>query len=99
MSLSDSFLKYATIVGPLPLISTSVDMDPGYKIAGKGIADEAPLRCAIYQAIDAFRNRNNYDAPLKNPLPKLYHERRDDSDKTRFSIPRKHENAIKEHQK
>ncbi|MBM6992044.1 MAG: 4-hydroxythreonine-4-phosphate dehydrogenase PdxA [Prevotella sp.] len=85
-------------LGGLPLITTAVDMGPCYDIAGKGVADESALRHAIYQAIDAFRNRNNFDAPYANPLPKLYHERRDDSEKVRFSIPKKHENAIKERQ-
>lgn len=86
-------------LGGLPLISTCADMGPGYDIAGKGIADETPFRHAIYQAIDGFRNRNNYEEPLAHPLPKLYHERRDDSEKVRFSIPKKHENATKERQK
>lgn len=85
--------------GGLPLISTAVDMGPCYAIAGKGEADETPLRYAIYQAIDAFRNRNNYDEPLAHPLPKLYHERRDDSDKVRFAVSKKRENAAKEYQK
>lgn len=85
--------------GGLPLISTAVDMGPCYAIAGKGEADETPLRYAIYQAIDAFRNRNNYDEPLAHPLPKLYHERRDDSDKVRFAVSKKRENAAKERQK
>ncbi len=85
--------------GGMSLVCTSPDLGPSYNIAGKGIADEAPLRQAIYQAIDAFRNRINYDEPMANPLPKLYHERKDDSEKVRFSIPKKHENAIKERQK
>ncbi len=83
----------------LTLVSTSPDLGPCYDIAGQGVADEAPLRQAIYQAIDGFRNRRNYDEPTANPLPKLYHERKDDSEKVRFSIPKKHENAIKERQK
>lgn len=85
--------------GGLPLVSTAVDMGPCYDIAGKGEADETPLRYAIYQAIDAFRNRNDYDEPLAHPLPKLYHERRDDSDKVRFAVSKKRENAAKEYQK
>lgn len=85
--------------GGLPLISTTPDVGPGYDIAGQGVADEAPLRYAIYQAIDGFRNRNNYDEPLAHPLPKLYHERKDDSEKVRFSIPKKHDKANKERQK
>ncbi len=72
----------------LPIIRTSPDHGTAYDIAGKGIADEASFRQAIYAAIDIFRNRANYDEPLANPLPKLYHEKRDESEKTRFAIPR-----------
>ena len=46
------------------------------------------MRHAIYEAIDIFRNREQYDAPMGNPLPKLYHEKRDDSEKVRFSQSR-----------
>lgn len=56
--------------------------------------DELPFRHAIYLAIDIFRNRAEYDAPMGNPLPKLYKERRDESDKVRFAIPRKREDRI-----
>ena len=28
---------------------------------------------------------------LSNPLKKLYHEKRDDSEKVRFAIPKKHD--------
>lgn len=86
-------------LGGLPLISTAADMGPCYDLAGKGEADETALRHAIFEAIDAFRNRNNYDEPLAHPLPKLYHERRDDSEKVRFSIPKKHDHAAKDRQK
>lgn len=86
-------------LGGLPLISTAVDLAPGYDIAGQGKADGSCLLCAVYHAIDGFRNRNNFEAPYANPLPKLYHERRDESEKVRFSIPKKHENDAKERQK
>jgi 4-hydroxythreonine-4-phosphate dehydrogenase len=86
-------------LGGLPLISTSTDMGPRYDIAGQNKADAQAFRYAIYQAIDSFRTRNNFDEPYANPLPKLYHERKDESEKVRFSIPKKHENAIKEHRK
>lgn len=42
------------------------------------------LLAAVYMAIDVARHRERYDAPLGNPLPKLYHERREDGDKARF---------------
>lgn len=86
-------------LGGLPLISTSTDMDPRYDIAGQGKADATALRHAIWQAIDSFRARNNFDEPYAHPLQKLYHEKKDESEKVRFSIPKKHENAIRERQK
>ena len=84
------------LLGGLDLVVTSLEDNPLFEKAGKGIADESPLRQAIFTAIDVWHNRINYDAPLANPLPKLYHEKRDESEKVRFSIPKKHENSIKE---
>ena len=72
----------------LPIVRTSPDHGTAYDIAGKNIADESSMRHAIYTAIDVFRNRADYDEPLANPLKKLYHERRDDSEKVRFAIPK-----------
>ena len=72
----------------LPIVRTSPDHGTAYDIAGQGKADENSLRQAIYTAIDVYRNRKNYDEPLQNPLPKLFHEKRDDSEKVRFAIPK-----------
>ena len=71
-----------------PFVITTPDHDPCFEQAGKGTADPASMRHAIYAAIDIFRNRMDYDAPLSNPLPKLYHEKREDGDKARFAIRR-----------
>ena len=70
-----------------------------YAIAGKGKADATAFRHAIWQAIDAFRDRINYDEPMAHPLPKLYHERKDESEKVRFAIPKKREAGAKEQHK
>lgn len=70
----------------LPVVRTSPGHGTAYDIAGKGVADASSFRNAIYAAIDIFRNRNGYDEPLQNPLKKLYHERKDDSDKVRFAV-------------
>ena len=70
----------------LPIVRTSPDHGTAYDIAGQGKADENSLRQAIYTAIDVFRNRKDYDEPLKNPLPKLFHEKREDGDKARFAV-------------
>ena len=75
----------------LSTVVTAPASTPNFELAGKGTADESELRDAIYLAIDAFRHRAEYDKPLANPLKKLYHEKRDESEKVRFSIPKKHE--------
>ena len=72
----------------LPIVRTSPDHGTAYDIAGQGKADENSLRQAIYTAIDIFRNRRNYDEPLQNPLPKLFHEKREDGNRARFAQPR-----------
>ena len=64
--------------------------------AGKGVTDESSFRQAVYAAIDICRNRRNYDEPMANPLPKLFHEKRDESEKVRFSIPKKQDSIEKE---
>lgn len=70
----------------LPIVRTSPDHGTAFDIAGQGKADENSMRQAIYTAIDVFRNRQDYDEPLQNPLPKLFHEKREDSDKARFAV-------------
>ncbi|MDE6689968.1 MAG: 4-hydroxythreonine-4-phosphate dehydrogenase PdxA, partial [Prevotella sp.] len=68
----------------LELIRTAPAHGANFAVAGKNQTDEQSLRNAIYTAIDVWRNRQDFDEPLQNPLPKLYHERRDDSEKVRF---------------
>ena len=77
----------------LPIVRTSPDHGTAYDIAGQGKADENSFRQAVYTAIDVFRNRLEYDKPLENPLPKLFHEKRDDSEKVRFAIPKAKDQA------
>lgn len=72
----------------LNFVMTAPDHGSCFEIAGKDKADGSAMRNAIYLAIDAARNRLDYDEPLENPLPKLYHEKRDDSEKVRFAIPK-----------
>ena len=67
-------------------ICTTPDHGPAFDIAGKGMADEQSMRHAIYTAIDMFRHRIEYDEPMAHPLPKLYHEKREDGDKARFAV-------------
>ena len=73
----------------LPLVATKSSETYGASIAGKGMADAATFRHAIYTAIDIYRNRIAFDEPLANPLQKLYHEKHDEGEKTRFSVSKK----------
>lgn len=82
-------------IANLPVVCTAPLVDPQFEIAGKGEADEMAFRHAIFAAIDIFRSRATYDEPMGNPLQKLYHEKRDESEKVRFAIPRKHDNGFK----
>ena len=76
----------------MPFVCTRPETGVGYDIAGKGSGNEMALRHAIFLGIDVFRNRKDYDTPLQNPLPKLYKEKRDDSEKVRFAIPKAQNN-------
>ncbi|MDR0940104.1 MAG: 4-hydroxythreonine-4-phosphate dehydrogenase PdxA [Mediterranea sp.] len=68
----------------LPVTRTSPTRGAAYDIAGKGVADEASFRQAIYVAIDVACNRRREKAAHANPLRKQYYEKRDDSDKLKL---------------
>lgn len=72
----------------LPVVRTSPDHGTAYDIAGLCQADPTSFRHAIFSAIDIYRNRANYDELFENPLPKLFHEKRDEGEKVRFAQPR-----------
>ncbi|MDE7388601.1 MAG: 4-hydroxythreonine-4-phosphate dehydrogenase PdxA, partial [Muribaculaceae bacterium] len=59
----------------LPFVRTSPDHGTAYDIAGQGTADAQSMRCAIYAAVDSYRNRMRHFEATANPLPKLYVER------------------------
>lgn len=52
----------------LPIVRTSPDHGTSYDIAGKGIADEASMRAAIYAAADIYKSRKQYREFSSNPL-------------------------------
>ena len=85
-SISDD--KGVRVTAGLPLIRTAPAHGVYFNLAGQGRMEADSMRHAIYEAIDIWRNRQHYDEPLANPLPKLYHEKRDDSEKVRFNMPR-----------
>ena len=65
----------------LPIVRTSPAHGTAFDIAGQGVADENSFRQAIYTAIDIQRNRDMYDKARRNPLRKMYFEKRDDSNR------------------
>ncbi|MDO5607548.1 MAG: 4-hydroxythreonine-4-phosphate dehydrogenase PdxA [Capnocytophaga sp.] len=52
----------------LDKIRTSPDHGTAYEIAGKGEAHHESFRKAVYQAIDIFRNRTEYDELMQNRM-------------------------------
>lgn len=68
----------------LPLVRTSPDHGTAFDIAGKNKASENSFRQAVYMAIDIYRNRKSDAEARRNPLRKLYFEKRDDSDKLKL---------------
>ncbi len=85
-SISDD--RGVRITAGLPIVRTAPAYGAQFELAGQGRMEADTMRHAIYAAIDIWRNRQFYDAPMGNPLPKLYHEKRDESEKARFSMPR-----------
>lgn len=67
----------------LNYVRTSPDHGTAFDIAGQGQADESSMRHAIYMALDVVRNRTFDTASRSNPLPKLYHEHREDQGRAR----------------
>ena len=63
-----SFTNGVNFTAGIPIIRTSPDHGTAYDIAGKGTADEASFREAIYTAIDVLHHRTEYDINNKNPL-------------------------------
>jgi len=78
-------------------ICATTDHGPAFDIAGQGIASEHSLRHAVYTAVDMYRHRVSYDEPLAHPLPKLYHEKREDGEKVRFAIPKAKDRESQRH--
>jgi 4-hydroxythreonine-4-phosphate dehydrogenase len=73
----------------LNFVRTSPDHGVAYDIAGKGIASESSFRQALYAAIDIYRNRLIDENVSKNPLPKLYQDRREDERRSFTPRPEK----------
>lgn len=67
---------------------TAVIMVSGTDIPITSAEPEGILK-AIFTALDMIRLRKEYDAPFANPLQKLYHERKEGGDKTRFTVKKK----------
>lgn len=92
-TLTDSHSRY---LASLPMIMALTHYTPASELTDDDVADAAQsLRDAINLAITVSHNRADYDEAHKNPLPKLYHERRDDSEKVRFAVPKKTEKTEK----
>jgi len=55
----------------LKVVRTSPDHGVAFDIAGKGKADEASFREAIFKAVDIINSRKEFEEQYKNPLKKI----------------------------
>ena len=85
---------YSRFLAGIPIVVVQTAYSANYEFDESDLDDPAQaLRQAIYTAIDVVQNREGYDEAHADPLQKLYHERRDDSEKVRFAVNRKPEQA------
>ena len=75
----------ALAAGIAPLVISPVKLD------GDQNATVDSFREALYTVIDVYRSRFFFDLPYANPLPKMYHERREDGEKVRFAVKKRPE--------
>lgn len=62
----------------LPIVRTSPDHGTAYDLAGKGKADEASMRAAIFTAVDVYNKRREFKEYGLNPLQRQDVRDRDD---------------------
>ncbi len=65
-----SFGKGVNFTAGLSKVRTSPDHGTAYEIAGKGKADPASFKEAVFMAISIFRKRKEFQKLMKNPLQK-----------------------------
>ena len=71
----------------IPMVMASTEYGATNDFDASGIVQPAhALRKAVYTVIAVVRCREAYDEGHHDPLPKIYHERRDDSEKVRFAV-------------
>lgn len=65
-----SFGKGVNFTAGLSKVRTSPDHGTAYEIAGKGKADPASFKEAVFMAISIYRKRKEFQKLMKNPLQK-----------------------------
>lgn len=75
------------LLAGLPMVMATTDYSAAFDFDTVELNEPAQaLRQAIYTVMQVCRNRAAYDEAHANPLPKIYHERKDDSEKVRFAV-------------
>lgn len=87
-SLSGSGVNFTA---SLSAVRTSPDHGVAYDIAGRGVADEAAMRDAVYAALDIFRSRKWYAEISANPLKRYERERGADVSVKDLKLPEEQE--------
>ena len=64
-----SFGQGVNFTAGMPFVRTSPDHGTAFNLAGKNVAESDSFRRALYLAIDAYRNRANYEDMHANEMP------------------------------
>lgn len=78
---------YTKFIAGIPMVMASTAFTAATPIDEDDLSEPAEaLRNAVCTCMEVVRHHESYDAAHRCPLPKLYHERRDESEKSRFAI-------------
>ena len=69
-----SFEDGVNFTAGLPIVRTSPDHGTAFEMAGRDQADPRSMRTAIFQAVDIFRNRLEWDDLQENKMPERHVE-------------------------
>ena len=91
------YIPFQVLTGDYAVVLHSADedgaltaaplQDAQLPIAGQGEADITSFCNAIYTVTDVLRNREQYDEARQHPLPKLFHDKREDNRRNPHAEP------------
>ncbi|WBM73144.1 4-hydroxythreonine-4-phosphate dehydrogenase PdxA [Saprospira grandis] len=89
-----SFGQGVNFTAGMPFVRTSPDHGTAFNLAGKNVAEADSFRRALYLAIDAYRNRANYEDMHANEMPIIsleQYEKEEEQERRKYRKQRQQE--------